>query len=197
MPQISHQKNEISPAKVDRLHSRDEAGPNIASQISPLPPQNEAGNKELKQADNITKASPSQSGAPATEYLPLTSPLTQSEYMSPPTCSHGIHNPIGSQCSQCLADLETELQNALQELLRRRGWSDEQIKALDERSNTNIPISFLLPKGEGSYIAQEHEFQFSLLQELNRRMWNAEELMDSISTNKEGGKGKGKQVNYE
>jgi len=53
----------------------------------------------------------------------------------------------------------------------------EQIKDFleeEQRSNKNTPLSRLLPKGDGSYEAQECEWQISLLQELNRRMESAE-----------------------
>jgi hypothetical protein len=92
-------------------------------------------------------------------------------------CSHKIHDRDRSACLQCIADFEAELQNVLPELLRQLGWSGEQIKDFleeEQRSNTNMPLSRLLPKGDGSYEEQEREWQVSLMQEINRKIESAE-----------------------
>jgi hypothetical protein len=182
MPHISYQKSdEISPTQDDRLHvsidlrpPRVEAGPSVIAQINPLPPQNEAGNEDssglMTPETRVTLPRQSNAGS-----IPL--PSYKAKTRAPPVCSHGIHDPVRSACPQCLADLEAELQDALQELLRRIGWSGEQIKGLlgeEQHSNTYTPLSRLLPKEDSSYEVREYEWQKSMLRELNCRMQSAE-----------------------
>jgi hypothetical protein len=114
---------------------------------------------------------------PRVEVRPSVIAPIQGKNMSPLMCSHKIHDHVRSACLQCIADFEAELQNALPELLRQLGWSGEQIKGFleeEQRSNTNTPLSRLLPKGDGSYEAQECEWQVSLMQEMNRKIKSAE-----------------------
>jgi hypothetical protein len=191
MPHISYQKSdEISPTldhlyvSIDLRPPGVEAGPSVIAQINPLPPQNEAGCEDLKQVDDTGNPFRRQSGAETAQPKLYPSAPIQGENLSPRVCSHGIHDPLHSACPQCLTDVEAELQDAFQGLLRRVGWSEEQIKGLleeEQRSNTNTPLSRLLPKGDGPYKAREREWQLSLLQEMNRRRESAETWRKAIS----------------
>jgi hypothetical protein len=179
MPHISYQKsNEISLAQDNRLHIsiylrslRVKAGSSMSTQINPFPLHNGAGDEDLMRGDDTGNPFRRQSSAEAVQPK-----LYQGENTSPRVCSHGFHDPLRSACPQCLTDVEAELQNAFQGLLRQVGWSGEQIKGLleeEQRSNTNTPLSRLLPKGDGPYKARERDWQVSLLQEMNRRMERA------------------------
>ena len=192
MPHISYQKgNEISQTQDDCLHIsvylrslRVETGSNVSAQISPLPLHDEAGDEDLKRGDDTGNPFRRQSGAETAQPKLYPSAPIQGENTSPRVCSHGIHDPLRSACPQCLTDVEAELQDAFQGLLRRVGWSEEQIKGLleeEQRSNTNTPLSRLLPKGDGPYKAREREWQVSLLQEMNRRRESAETWRNAIS----------------
>src|SRR6202034_3808151 len=133
---------------------RVEAGSSINAQISPLPLHDEAG-------DDTGNPFRRQSGAETAQLKLYPSAPIQGENTSPRVCSHGIHDPLHSACPQCLADVEAELQDAFQGLLRRVGWSEEQIKGLleeEQRSNSTTPLSRLLPKGDGPYKAREREW---------------------------------------
>ena len=185
MPHISYEKsNDISLTQDDRLHVSIylrslgvEAGSSVNAQINPLPLHNEEGDEDLKRSDDTENPFWRQSGAEAAQPMLYPSAPIQDENTSPRVCSHGIHDPLRSACPQCLTDGEAELQDAFQGLLRRVGWSGEQIKGFleeEQRSNTNTPLSRLLPKGDGPYKAREREWQVSLLQEMNRRMESAE-----------------------
>lgn len=157
MPHISYQEsNEISLTQDDRLHVsiylhslRFEAGSSVSAQINPLPLHNEAGDEDLKRGDDTGNPFRRQSGAEVAQPMLYPSAPIQGENTSPRVCSHGIHDPLRSACPQCLTDVEAELQDAFQGLLRQVGWSGEQIKGLleeEQRSNTNTPLSRLLPK---------------------------------------------------
>jgi hypothetical protein len=175
MPHISYQKiNEISQTQDDCLH--------ISVYLRSLGV--EAGDEDLKRSNDTGNPFQRQSGAETAQPKLYPSAPIQGENTSPRVCSHGIHDPLRSACSQCLTDVEAELQDAFQGLLRRVGWSEEQIKGLleeEQRSNTNTPLSRLPPKGDGPYKAREREWQVSLLQEMNRRRESAETWRKAIS----------------
>jgi len=167
MPHISYQKShDISLTQDDRLH--------ISIYLRSLGV--EAEDEDLKRGDDTGNPFRRQSGAEAAQPMLYPSAPIQDENTSPRVCSHRFHDPLRSACPQRLTDVEAELQDAFQGLLRQVGWSEEQIKGLleeEQRSNTNTPLSRLLPKGDGPYKAREREWQVSLLQEMNRRMENA------------------------
>ena len=149
----------------------------MIAQINPLPPQNAEGDKDLKRVDDTGSPFRRQSGASEVDQPRLypSAPI-QDENTSPRVCSHKVHDPVRSVCLQCIADYETELQNAFPELLRQLGWSGEQIKDFleeEQRNNKNTPLSRLLPKGNGSYEEQEREWQVNLMQEMNRKIESA------------------------
>jgi len=183
MPHISYQKNnEISLTQgdlhisIDLRSLRVKAGSNMSAQINPLPLHNEARHEGLMRDDDTGNHFRRQSGAEAVQPRLYPSTPIQGEKTSFRVCSHGFHDPLRSACSQCLTDVEAEVQDAFQGLLRQVGWSGEQIKGLleeEQRNNTNTPLSRLLPKGDGPYKARELEWQVSLLQEMNRRMERA------------------------
>jgi hypothetical protein len=185
MPHISYNKSDEIPPTLDRLHvlidlrpPRVEAGPSVIAQMNPLSPQNETGDEDLKRVDDTGNPFRRQSRASEADQPRLyPSPLIQGENTSPSLCSHKIHDPVRSACLQCIANFEADLQNVLPELLRQLGWSGEQIKGFledEQRSNTNAPLSRLLPKGDGSYEEQEREWQVNLTQEMNRKIESAE-----------------------
>lgn len=82
-----------------------------------------------------------------------------------------------SECPECLADLNVEMQEALHGLLRSsEGWSDEELKVLDGRCNTNSPVWLRPSQPEGVYPVRDYDWQIKLLEEMNRRMVIAKEL---------------------
>ena len=98
----------------------------MIAQINPLPPQNEAGDEDLKGVDDTGNPFRRQSGASKADQPRLyPSALIQGENTSLLGCSHKIHDPVHSACLRCIADLKAELQNVLPELLRQLGWSGE------------------------------------------------------------------------
>jgi hypothetical protein len=85
-----------------------------------------------------------------------------------------------SECPDCIADFNAEIQKALRDLLRSsRGWSDEELKVLDGRCNTNFPVWLRPSQPEGVYSVRDYDWQIKLLGEMNRRMVMAKELRAS------------------
>jgi hypothetical protein len=93
-----------------------------------------------------------------------------------------------SECPDCLADLDAEIQKALHDLLRSsQGWSDEELKVLDGRCNTNFPVWLQPSQPESVYPVQDYDWQIKVLGEMNRRMVIAKQLRASSSLDVEEG----------
>jgi len=120
MPHISYQKsNEISQTQDDCQHISVylrslgvEAGSSVSAQISSLPLHDEAGDEDLKRGDNTGIPFRRQSGAETAQPKLYPSAPIQGENTSFRVCSHGFHDPLRSACSQCLTDVEAELEDA-------------------------------------------------------------------------------------
>lgn len=108
--------------------------------------------------------------------------------------SHPQQHPVvgrvvkRSECPDCLADLSAEIQKALHDHLRSsQGWSDEELKVLDGRCNTNFPVWLRPSQPEGVYPVRDYDWQIKLLGEMNRRMVMAKELRASSNLGVEEG----------
>lgn len=91
-------------------------------------------------------------------------------------CSQGWNN---TQCSCYFTHIES-IKEALSHHFYSQGWSDDQVQALHERCQMELPENFPAPRGDANQ--EDLQMQLRLVEEMNRRKAIGERMYPSTRT---------------
>ncbi|KAB8210618.1 hypothetical protein BDV34DRAFT_220299 [Aspergillus parasiticus] len=84
-----------------------------------------------------------------------------------------------TQCSSYFAHIEA-MEEALSHYFYSHGWSDDQVQALHERCQMELPENFPAPRGDAAQ--EDLQMQLRLVEEINRRKAIRERMYSSTRT---------------
>jgi hypothetical protein len=92
------------------------------------------------------------------------------------------HIPTTSiyECPQCFEEIYRDLRVALPNLLRQKGWSEDELQQLSTQTIAETRVDDMAPKAGQSHVEMDREMQVNLLHEMDRRVKAAEKIRSLI-----------------